>query len=1018
MNPQHEATLLALERAQFSDASEAFEQTLTTLAALDPDARAHPWARALEGYARWRLDDEIAGQQALEQAAASAHARGAMLACVRLAHVSLHGGELERGLAWLDQVAPRLPEWPELHAHAGLMEGRLRAKALQPGDEVARERLVAVLSGAAQRFEVLGDHRRSVWSMLLMARACEGALSAPHAARAEALLHAPQARWCWASARDALKLAAWCGQIAQALEVARPWQGEVGDEAYASALCDALEERLFDALAPLALLCEEGLRVSPGGELEAYLCYLLMDAQSAYGDYAQMTTLARRALRQRGLSQELRLRVKVTLATALFDQGETAQAAALMPTQDELAGLDAPRFEAERSFMEGLIWARRGALERGLHHLIEAVELSVASESPLLTMHALVNAANIFLDLDALDEADELVTMARELVTASARPQDRAQLAWLVGRVALARGEHAQALEALREARLAHPHPASREIIAICEGQALLERGDVAQARASFEALAQGDIALTRMFALCELGHLDAPAAPDAAARWFARAAQEAARIGAVMFEADALLWYSQHQADPCDSLHRALQLVLALSTFIPSERARHELLARAQHIGATLMLAQLETGDVYGALTTLYEVKAGDWLRQCYERARQRSAMEAVSLPASASLREVPPLTHPAMHGHTMSGAGARLLEHYMQLVRDQPVASAPLADPEQVLACLAPGEVVLEYLLIEAADALRVHVFALREGQVQHRAWALEPWFDEALSATLARLSGARGARSTVHARALARGLERLGQALWAPITGLIAGATRVLISPGAALREVPFHALCDEAGVFAWQTHHIDYLISSGQLIWSAPQARLAEVVLWRPEQPELAPLPELDEELDWVEAHWRARGARVRRVSQWDEAIMREADLIHYGGHASFGEEDAPSARALDALGMTRLPRRPLVVLSACETGRVEARGEELVGVLRGAFASGARAVISASWGAHDAMTTRLMRGLYEQLEVAGEEGAALRRASLAMRAERGPGAHPFYWANFRCFVGASILAGEA
>ena len=101
------------------------------------------------------------------------------------------------------------------------------------------------------------------------------------------------------------------------------------------------------------------------------------------------------------------------------------------------------------------------------------------------------------------------------------------------------------------------------------------------------------------------------------------------------------------------------------------------------------------------------------------------------------------------------------------------------------------------------------------------------------------------------------------------------------------------------------------------------------------------------------------------------------------------------------RAVDAADLDLDGR--LVVLSACETGRVDDReGVEAVGLARGFLAAGARNVVVSQWLADDRSTADLMTRLHAGLAAGVHPVGALRRAQNAVMASD---PHPFHWAPF-------------
>ena len=92
---------------------------------------------------------------------------------------------------------------------------------------------------------------------------------------------------------------------------------------------------------------------------------------------------------------------------------------------------------------------------------------------------------------------------------------------------------------------------------------------------------------------------------------------------------------------------------------------------------------------------------------------------------------------------------------------------------------------------------------------------------------------------------------------------------------------------------------------------------------------------------------------------------------------------------------------------LVTLSGCETGRnLITAGDELMGLLRGFLAAGARSLLVSLWRVNDESTANLMADFYSlwhatttsKMPLAG----ALREAQLRLRKQY---AHPAFWAPF-------------
>jgi CHAT domain-containing protein/tetratricopeptide (TPR) repeat protein len=138
----------------------------------------------------------------------------------------------------------------------------------------------------------------------------------------------------------------------------------------------------------------------------------------------------------------------------------------------------------------------------------------------------------------------------------------------------------------------------------------------------------------------------------------------------------------------------------------------------------------------------------------------------------------------------------------------------------------------------------------------------------------------------------------------------------------------------------------------------------------------------------------------------------EAI-EDANYIHFACHGTF-DSKAPLEAALElaagdggddngarqcarlTLGeifqSVRLPKAPLVVLSACETGltKIEKRHEEYVGLPAGFLYAGASTVICTLWRVSDAATWFLMRSFAREIAVGGDPANALHCAQQKLK----------------------------
>lgn len=145
-----------------------------------------------------------------------------------------------------------------------------------------------------------------------------------------------------------------------------------------------------------------------------------------------------------------------------------------------------------------------------------------------------------------------------------------------------------------------------------------------------------------------------------------------------------------------------------------------------------------------------------------------------------------------------------------------------------------------------------------------------------------------------------------------------------------------------------------------------------------------------------------------------VARFDE-LAPSADLIVLAAHG-IADETSPLDQSFLALADERLsPRhiqslefdnRPLIVLSACQSGLGQALDAGVIGLARAFQLAGAANTVMSLWSVDDDATRFLMEHFY-RLIAEHEPAEALRRATLATR-ERFPS--PGQWASFAVFGG--------
>jgi CHAT domain-containing protein len=145
-----------------------------------------------------------------------------------------------------------------------------------------------------------------------------------------------------------------------------------------------------------------------------------------------------------------------------------------------------------------------------------------------------------------------------------------------------------------------------------------------------------------------------------------------------------------------------------------------------------------------------------------------------------------------------------------------------------------------------------------------------------------------------------------------------------------------------------------------------------------------------------------------------------ALTQPVDLVYFAAHG-VSSDDAPLSHSFLALTggrltagevqALRLPARPLVVLSACQTGLGRSHAGGTIGLSRAFVLAGASAVVSTLWNVNDSATEALMQDFAANLS--GMRPAdALRTAMLAAR-DRHPD-DPALWSGVMLFGGLSVL----
>ena len=240
----------------------------------------------------------------------------------------------------------------------------------------------------------------------------------------------------------------------------------------------------------------------------------------------------------------------------------------------------------------------------------------------------------------------------------------------------------------------------------------------------------------------------------------------------------------------------------------------------------------------------------------------------------------------------------------------------------------------------------------------------------------------------------------LEKLFDALLAPLFPWVADSTSLYVVPHGPLHYIPFHALYDaRRGCYLCEEVGPIVMAPSATVLWRycwnrQPSAHRPALVIGYGKG-----LRHAEAEAETVA---RRLGVRPRLGHEAKCALLLQAAkdyrYIHFSGQGVFNVTDPLRSgivlsdgvlEAADILRRVRL-EADLVTLSACDTGLHRVRGgDELVGLSRAFLYAGTPAVLVSLWAVDDFATRVLMDRFYAEL-VSLPAPAALARAQETLR----------------------------
>ena len=258
--------------------------------------------------------------------------------------------------------------------------------------------------------------------------------------------------------------------------------------------------------------------------------------------------------------------------------------------------------------------------------------------------------------------------------------------------------------------------------------------------------------------------------------------------------------------------------------------------------------------------------------------------------------------------------------------------------------------------------------------------------------------------------HAARLSRDVDarlaQLSALCLGPVEEMVRAARRVVIVPHGPWHRVPFAALPLAGGPLVDRAE-VALTPAFGALGADVPSATGTSLVLSAAD----VAAPAMDDEARAV-----AQTLGDARLLTGDDACFdslaaaRAPRCVHIAAHGRF-RSDAPAMGGvrlsdgwLRALDIATLPLPgALVVLSGCETGLSGVGpGDEVHGLVRGVFASGAAELVASLWRVGDAATSRFMTAFHAHRAHGLAAESAL---AAAQRDARGRGEPVWTWAGF-------------
>jgi CHAT domain-containing protein len=338
---------------------------------------------------------------------------------------------------------------------------------------------------------------------------------------------------------------------------------------------------------------------------------------------------------------------------------------------------------------------------------------------------------------------------------------------------------------------------------------------------------------------------------------------------------------------------------------------------------------------------------------------------------------------------------------------------------DVDRLIRNLRPDEALLSYFVCrEQIMVLVLSAENRRQIVLPHPASVIRAALGRVeLQMTSAQLATVRRRGNIAFlSRAAQSALKDLYDEVLAPVDELLPARGRITVIPHGFLHDVPFECLHDGADYVdsRWIIRRLP--LADDVARRSNPAASMGGILL----SGTVTAGPALvRQELHAVASTLLGQSIEILEDPTTEQLLTRlhAASLAHIVTHGAYRNDNPILSRLTTADGalfvadlLTRRLSANLVVLSACDSGKVfSGGGEDLHGLAHAFLSAGARTLVASIWRVDDQATMDLMRAFYTYYVRGSMSDApgALRDAARSIRAEW---EHPLFWGSF-CVYGA-------